>query len=175
LKNKLYEVCEFPLEQELKLVYRATRDGFNSDEFHNRCDGIANTLSVIKSEHGNVFGGFTEKEWRSDNNNNNNEWTEDPNAFIISLVNKENEAFKAKNFNNGQNAISCSSSRGPTFGAGVDFYIATDSNANKASLSNFGKSYKHSNFLYGTENAKNILAGSSHFATTEIEVFTKIN
>ena len=171
MDNKLNQLCEFPLEQEWKLVYRATRDGFSSDEFHYHCVGIANTLSIIKSEHGNVFGGFAEKKWVLPCKNS--KWIEDRNAFIFSLINKDNEPFKAKLMDDGgKKAIYSSSCRG--LGFGEDFFISSYSNSNSTSSSNFGVSYKHPNYHYGSDKAKMILAGSYHFLTTEIEVFTKI-
>jgi hypothetical protein len=47
------------------LLWRGTRDGFTAREFHRRCDGRANTLTVILDTDGNVFGGFTPVEWES--------------------------------------------------------------------------------------------------------------
>jgi hypothetical protein len=52
-------------DKKWKLQYRATRDGFSAKDFHSECDGIANTLTVIKSEHDNIFCGFTELAWDS--------------------------------------------------------------------------------------------------------------
>jgi hypothetical protein len=46
-------------------LWRGSRDGFGSGDFHSRCDGHANTVTLIEtaaSEHdvGDfVFGGFT--------------------------------------------------------------------------------------------------------------------
>jgi hypothetical protein len=31
-------------------LYRGTRDGFDSDEFHSRCDGHSNTLTILKAK-----------------------------------------------------------------------------------------------------------------------------
>jgi hypothetical protein len=45
--------------KELKLIYRASDDGFKSSDFHRKCDNIDNTLTFIQSEHGNAFGGKT--------------------------------------------------------------------------------------------------------------------
>jgi hypothetical protein len=36
---------------------------FVVSDFHSTCDGIANTLTIIKAKSGNIFGGFTEKVW----------------------------------------------------------------------------------------------------------------
>jgi hypothetical protein len=41
----------------------ATREGFTAHNFHNKFDGIENTLTVIKSKSGSIFGVLTEKSW----------------------------------------------------------------------------------------------------------------
>jgi hypothetical protein len=121
-------------------------------------------LTIIKSEHGNIFGGFTEKAWDSASR-----YVTDPKAFIFSLVNKKNKPFKVM-CTNGTNAIYCYSFFGPTFGYGFDICIFSGSNSNKLSYSDFGSSYKHPDYQYITEN-ESILAGSNRFQTPEIEVF----
>jgi hypothetical protein len=55
---------EFRMQQWL-VLWRGSRDGFTAEEFHRRCDGRANTLTVIEDTDGNVFGGFTPVEWES--------------------------------------------------------------------------------------------------------------
>jgi hypothetical protein len=45
------------------LLWRGGRDGFGARDFHSRCDGHANTLTVILDTDGNIFGGFTPVEW----------------------------------------------------------------------------------------------------------------
>jgi hypothetical protein len=155
----------------LKLQYRATRDGFSAQNFHSQCDGIPNTLTIIKSTNGNIFGGFTEKKWQS---TINGQYVADPNAFVFSLVNKENKPFKGICTDSGK-AIVCNSSYGPVFGASHEICITSDSNSNQNSLSNFGLAYMHDDYKYGTEKAKSILAGSYYFQTVEIEVFVVTN
>ncbi len=151
-------------------MYRASRDGFSGKDFHSRCDRIENSLTVIKSESGNVFGGYTEKAWTS-----NNQYDRDPNAFLFSLINKENRPFKVICSDGGKDAIFCGSSYGPTFGKNQsDIYIANNSNTNSGQ-SNLGNTYKHPDYPVGTEKAKNILAGSYQFKTTEIETYSKVN
>jgi len=151
----------------LKLQYRATRDGFGAQNFHIKCDTAANTLTIIKSTNGNIFGGFVEKAWDS-----SNQHYLDPKAFIFSLVNKENKPFKAM-CKNGSFAIYCHSSYGPIFGSstGYDFVITSGSNASQTSYSNFGNTYKHADYQFKSDKAKTILAGSNYFQTDEIEVF----
>ena len=39
----------------------ASRDGFDSDDFHSRCDNIGRTLTIIKVKNNpHIFGGYTE-------------------------------------------------------------------------------------------------------------------
>jgi hypothetical protein len=47
------------------LLWRGSRDGFCAAQFHRRCDGRANTLTLICGTDGNGFGGFTPAEWES--------------------------------------------------------------------------------------------------------------
>ena len=71
-----------------------------------------------------------------------------------------------------QNAIRCYSSFGPTFGAGSDLHICNNPHQVRHSLSNFGHTYQlPTGYVYGNEQAKNLLAGQYQFLTTEIEVF----
>ena len=172
LQKQLRKICKFPVSQKWELKYRASRDGFKASDFHYYCDGIANTITVIKAKSGNVFGGFTEQKWHSDG-----EFVTDPKAFIFSLVNKEEKPFKAFCSNEGQLAIGCNSKFGPCFGGegrhAKDLCIHSDSNITKNSFSNFGYAYQHLDYLKETAEARNILAGSFIFETVEIEIFAK--
>lgn len=47
----------------LSLLYRASRDGLTAEAFHERCDGHAPTLTIVKSEGGFIFGGYTQEAW----------------------------------------------------------------------------------------------------------------
>ena len=108
---------------------------------------ISNTLTIIKSTNGNIFGGYTEKARDSSGN-----VYADPKAFIFSLINKENKPFIVIDTND-PCTIYCDSSLGSLFGGGFDIHIASDSNSNQDSSSNFGYSYKHPDYQYETEEA----------------------
>ena len=155
-----------------ELKYQGTRDGFKSTDFHKKCDGIRNTLTVVKTMNGNIFGGHAEKPWHS-----SLRYVSDPNAYVFSLVNKENRPFKVSCSNDGRFAMYSKSQYGPVFGSDGeylrDIVILSDSNANEESYSNFGYAYKHPEYEPESEKAKSILAGSRHFQTAEIEVFAK--
>jgi hypothetical protein len=64
-------VREFPpLFEEFRakrwaLLWQSSRNGFDAKEFHRRCDGRANTLTLILDTNGNVHGGLTHVKWQS--------------------------------------------------------------------------------------------------------------
>jgi hypothetical protein len=47
------------------LLYRGSRDGFGCSDFHSKCDGHSNTVTVILTTKGFIFGGFTPIAWDS--------------------------------------------------------------------------------------------------------------
>jgi hypothetical protein len=66
--DELLTICELSTNPDYslyELIYRASEHGFGAADFHFRCDNKPKTLTVIKSNEGNVFGGFTVKEWLS--------------------------------------------------------------------------------------------------------------
>ena len=69
------------------LLYQGTRDGFLASNFHSHCDNKPNTLTIVKSTNGNVFGGYTSAQWKSTES-----YECDKSAFIFSLVNKEKKS-----------------------------------------------------------------------------------
>ena len=114
-------LCEFPIGQKWNLIYRASQDGFQYVKFHSKCDNKPNTLVIIKSDNGNVFGGFTEKSWSPKYG-----YISDQNAFIFSLINLDNKPLKMK----------CIKSEYAFYGRGniqfglYDIVIASKSNQN---------------------------------------------
>ena len=64
---QLVKLLNFP-SPNFTLIYQASRDGFREFDFHSKVDGIVNTLTVIKTTNGNIFGGFTSADWYSVDN-----------------------------------------------------------------------------------------------------------
>jgi hypothetical protein len=60
------------IDEWFELLWRGTRDGFSASEFHRRCDGRGNTVTIVEAIGGSIFGGFTPIAWTSNSNNNNN-------------------------------------------------------------------------------------------------------
>jgi hypothetical protein len=160
----LIKVCEFSLRDKWTLLYRGTRDGFGAYDFHSKCDGHSNTLTILKA-HGTsyIFGGFASINWDS-----SYQYKSDPNAFLFSLENKDNQPCKIRQ-NNKIHSIYCHSRCGPTFGAGHDLYICNSANKSASSRSYLGGSYQHPQPLQG----ESYLAGSAEFQLSEIEVYQK--
>jgi len=154
-----------------KLLYKATKNGFDTSNFHKNCDAKGPTVSIIVSSNGFIFGGFTPANWNSSNN-----YTFDQKSFLFSVKNASGKHL-IKLENNGPNhsnsySIYGGSGYGPTFGGGHDLYICTNSNTSNSSYSNLGHSYSLPNHQYGSQEIKNYLAGSYNFTTTEIEVYS---
>jgi hypothetical protein len=92
-----------------------------------------------------------------------------PGSFIFSLRNKDNlPPFKAplKDQNTGV-AIFSYYSYGPTFGS-HDIYISNDAASNTNSYTGFNDNYQAPS---GVSDTSTILAGTSYFQPSEIEVF----
>ena len=102
--------------KEIKKLYRATIDGGDTINFHNKCDNIPNTLVLIKSEGHRRFGGFTPIPWKSDGG-----IIKDPEmkTFVFSLDNKKIYYLKNKE----TIAVYHHCQNGPCFGYGNDIGI----------------------------------------------------
>jgi hypothetical protein len=167
----LIELCEFSPNDKWSLLYRATRDGFGGRDFHTKCDGHSNTLTILKAKESKfIFGGYTTVSWESC------EWPgkrrSDPNAFIFSLTNKDNKPLKMKvKPDEHGGAIWCASRYGPSFAG--DIKIADNANTTTNSYSNLGFSYEHPQYAQGNNETRTFLAGSFHFQLNEIEVFER--
>jgi hypothetical protein len=96
----------------------------------------------------------------------------DPNAFLFSLTNKENEPLKMKiDPNYEDRAIRCDSQLGPSFG--FDINIVNNANTTIDSYSKLGDSFSHPQYEFGITEAETLLAGSKYFQLDEIEVYEK--
>jgi hypothetical protein len=148
------------------LLYRATRDGFTGQAFHTKCDGKANTITIILNKMNYIFGGFASSCW------NTKGFIDDPKAFLFSLR-RNGVSYKDKlTINNFKNALYGHSSYGPTFGGGHDIYINNQSDNCIGSYTNLGHSYSSNGHQYGTGNAQCFLAGNyNQWLVDEIEVF----
>jgi len=160
----LIKLCEFSLKDKWTLLYRGSIDGFGAADFHSRCDGHKNTLTIVKA-HGSsyIFGGFTSVTW-----NGSYQYKSNPNTFLFSLTNKDNRPCKMKQINTIK-SILCHSENGPTFGGGFDLHVCNDANTGAVSYSKLGHTYQHPQ----PSQDQSFLAGSHPFQLSEIEVYQK--
>jgi hypothetical protein len=155
------------------LLWRGSRDGFGARGFHERCDGRANTLTLILDTGGNVFGGFTPLRWESrvwnrmqGDENNTRKCDDSLKSFLFTLKNPHN--IPARKFaliaKKKQYAIECDSSCGPAFGG---MFVYDSCNANTDSFTSLGAAYTNDTRL----DDKMVFTSSSNFQVREIEVF----
>ena len=148
-----------------KLLYRATRDGNDTQIFHKKCDNIMGTLSIIKTTKGMRFGGYTEKKWC--NTIDNITFYKDYKGicFCFSL-----DLFRIYDFNgNSSRSIGCYYGYGPYF---LDdkmnfFYLYNSSNLWFGSTSYTTKGTSFGKFVEDYE----INNGLKEFSVIELEVF----
>jgi hypothetical protein len=147
-------------------------DCFGGINFHGRCDGRANTLTLILDTGGNVFGGFTPLEWESRVPNaiwdSSNCWKchDSLKSFLFAMKNPHN--IPARKFvlkaEIKQHAIQCNSMRDPHLG-GIG--VGDTCSANTESSTGLGHT--------STDNIglrRNVaFTGSAYLQVREIEVF----
>jgi len=151
-------------KKKLSLLFRASRDGFTAQAFHEKCNTKVPTIVVVHSNNNHVFGGFTPIAWDSSNAYK----VENAKTSFLFLLRSqrgdEMSKFALKASSN-DNHIYCHQSYGPTFGnADHDIYICDNCNTTNSSYSNFGNTYDHAN-------DQNKLAGGYNFTVKDYEVF----
>ncbi len=153
----------------MELIYRASKDGGTSNDFHNKCDNKGPTICLYKNEKGNIFGGYASISW--DKNVCN--YRSAPDSFIFTLTNIHNiQPTKFPNSIHQQYSLYFSNGYGPTFGGGHDICINSDF-MNATHYANFPHSYqdnlgKRYSIFCGQQNNYN-------FKLKELEVFKLFN
>jgi hypothetical protein len=145
------------------LLYSATRDGFASNIFHDKCDNKGPTLVVVQNSNRFLFGGYAADSWDSSGAHKNS-----PGCFLFTLTNPYNiPPSKYSSTNNaGVNAMHCNVGYGPTFGSGHDLYICNNANTQAGSYTNFPHAYADT-----TGHGNNTFTGARNFTAADVEVF----
>ena len=161
--NKLYEWSGY---KSMELLYRGTRDGSDSNTFHNKCDNQGPTICLIKNDKGNIFGGYASISWTGKGN-----YKSANGSFLFSLTNIHGTApTKFPNTQYLDYAIYDGINYGPIFGNGHDLYISNNY-LNKGSYCKLGKAYpdilgKGNSIFTGDANG-----GNTNITIKELEVF----
>ena len=162
-KEYLSKILEWTGFKTMKLLYRGTRDGMNSNTFHNKCNDKGKTICLFLNDKGNIFGGYSSIPWSSEGGD---KIAND--CFLFTLTNIYNiEPTKFPYIK--ERSVFHGSYSGPTFGKGCD--LGTDNNfySNNNCWSNFPNSYYDS-----LNKGKSIFTGhndNQYFILKELEVF----
>jgi len=159
----------YPYNRYIKLIllYRATRDGDLSKDFHRICDLIGPNITLIKTKKGYIFGGFTIKNWK----HNFKDIKKDNYDYGTEI--KDNQAFgfsvnKKKIYENGkpnETIIYCNKNYGPCF-KNYFFKVFNECLKNGGVCGRIGES----NFI-GIDKQYEFNGGEEKFDIEEIEVF----
>ena len=170
--NKLYEWSGY---KHFELIYRGTRDGSESQSFHNKCDNQGPTLCLIKNDKDNIFGGFTSVSWTP----GDCKFKSDKNSFLFTLSNIYDISPTKIPNTNINNSIYYYSKCGFIFGGGNghghDLCIKDKFLNNDDSYTNIGNAYKDilgkgRSIFTGDENNEN-----KNIRIKELEVFKLYN
>lgn len=160
IKNGINEqISDFNNKKiKLLLIYKATKNGFTSDDFHKYCDGKGPTVSIIKTGDSILFGGFLYISWC-----NSGGKIKDNKSFLFSL--NLNKTYK----NTGKGACVFEKDKGPYFSYAINIY-------NDFSFYNHCVR-KTSDMNYSWENVEKdyeLNLGKENFTIKDIEVFQVI-
>ena len=143
---------------EAQLLYKKSRDGDQISKFHELCDNKGPTLTIFKTEDGNIGGIYTPLSW-----DDHTGWKNDLDTFMFNL-NKSEKCKKLKN--------ECSIYLGKNYGPWIYSFGFKSTNQMNKIL------HGGTNINDYYENGANILPnntnGTKYFNVTDVEVF-KIN
>ena len=160
--KKIYEWTGY---NRMELLYRGSRDGSTSKDFHDKCDNKGPTICLYKNDKDYIFGGYASISW-----NNSDGSCSASESFIFTLTNiHETEPTKFPNKNKNA-SVYHNYDHGPSFGTYNDINIISD----------YKKSGSYSSFPCDYEDTlkkgKSIFTGNldnneSELTVKEIEVF----
>ena len=141
----------------LKLIFKCSRDGWTSNDFHKYCDGKGPTISIIETKNNTLFGGFLFIKWKNEGGDTN-----DNKSFLFSFNNKKIYP------NNGKNcAVHFGIDRGPYFAFSINIFSdfkKTNKNFTR-NLDSLKNSWNNFSCNYELNN------NQEYFDIKEIEVF----
>ncbi|GBC10239.1 hypothetical protein RclHR1_09460012 [Rhizophagus clarus] len=145
-----YRLKEIPFK--FKLIYRASREGFNTKKFHEYCNNKGPTVVFIKVRNsGEIIGGYNPLDWRCIKeleDKKSNRITSEPyidyecetsNSFIFSLLSLTNGVIPVlSRVTSKKKAIIWSENRGPCFGL-QDLWIHQSSSGCRSKQKSYEK------------------------------------
>jgi hypothetical protein len=150
-----------------KLLYRGSRDGTSSTIFHNKCNSMGATLTLIKTIDNYVFGGYTQKSWSSTAGS-----VIDPQAYLFVLRNRNITVSSWMQFNSRGSSYFATLnflSLGPTFGHSYNGDISIPDRFDIRAGSSNGLAYYSSTYGYISSHIRN------SWIISDVEVFQIIS
>ena len=143
----------------LKLLYRASRDGWEHTDIYRMCDNKGATVVLVKSTTNHIFGGFAQNSWISPSSQT---WMTDNKAFLFSWNHREIYSQPRT-----PTKLSIIVQVGdPCVGSENDLGIYTDCNANNTS-------YATMNTTYSTKGRnRDDITGRNSYRVEECEVWS---
>ena len=165
--NRIKEIYPKLHNINLLLIYRASEDGDRAKDFHKKCDKIGPNLVIIKTRKGNIFGGFTSKNWEhmprdiDEKRPNLGSASRDSKAFGFNINNQKIYINEKPN----EFAIWCNKNYGPTFKNNL--FQIFDSCLKKGGYCSVRNNSHFGGQMFDYE----IAGGESRFRVDELEVF----
>ena len=157
-------IYEWIGHKNMTLLYRGSKDGMTSKDFHEKCDNQGKTITLYRNIKGNIFGGYASIPWSSEG-----DWKSAPESFVFTLTNEFNikpTKLLSKHDQKKRKELYHNKNYGPTFGNDFGLY----DNFTKKGWANKFKTYEDINgksrSLITGENENN-----SQLFINEIEVF----
>jgi len=107
-----------------RILYNAKAHGYSAATFHQKCDQVNGTVTLVTLKNGAKFGGYNPDNWSGQNTSKNA-----PAAFLFSLTDGKGSApqkFALKQ-SSAAKAVHGYPSCGPSFGAGLLSLLGVDS------------------------------------------------
>ena len=161
----LKKIYEWTGCNKMELLYRGSRDGSTSKDFHDRCDNKGPTICLYQNDKDYIFGGYASISWT-----NSGGYRPASESFIFTLTNIH--GIEPTKFPNKDKNISVyhNSNHGPSFGNYNDINIISDYKQS-GSYSSFPSEYEDT-----LNKGKSIFTGNldnsnNRLTVKEIEVF----
>ena len=147
-----------------KLLYRASRDGWDSSDFHRMCDGKGATVTVVESSDGYIFGGYTDVAWGT-----NGEWKSSTESFLFSLEDYEGIGPVKMPIKSDMTdfAVLHDIDNGPLFGGSTRGDLRIASENSETSSCDIGETYE----LPSDTDDPKFFTGTEYFTVSDYEVF----
>jgi len=162
-KEYINKIIEWSGYKSKELIYRGTRDGMTSNDFHNKCDNKGKTICLFLNDKDNIFGGYSSIPWK---NNGGDKTAND--CFLFTLSNIYNTEPTKFPYVKGR-SVYHGSYEGAYFGNDSDLCIRSNFISDKVNYSSFPSSFQDT-----LGKSKSIFTGDNYneyFKLKEVEVF----